>query len=156
MRSKLLRFGRSKIHGWGLFALEHIEPDEMVIEYVGERIRLTVADAREVRYTRQGIGSSYLFRVDDDTCIDATKKGAVARFINHSCSVSGGLHYSQRETQPSCYARILSVCGSPRIVIYSKRHIDAGEEITYDYKFPEEDEKIACLCRAANCKGTLN
>ncbi len=43
---------------------------------------------REQRYEDEGIGSSYLFRVDQDTIIDATKSGNLARFINHSCSVS--------------------------------------------------------------------
>ena len=43
---------------------------------------------REKRYAQQGIGSSYLFRVDHDTIIDATKCGNLARFINHCCTVS--------------------------------------------------------------------
>lgn len=47
-----------------------------------------VADNREKRYAQQGIGSSYLFRVDHDTIIDATKCGNLARFINHCCTVS--------------------------------------------------------------------
>ena len=47
----------------------------MVIEYVGELIRQQVADRREKAYERQGIGSSYLFRVDEDLVVDATKKG---------------------------------------------------------------------------------
>lgn len=43
---------------------------------------------REKRYEDEGIGSSYMFRVDHDTIIDATKCGNFARFINHSCNVS--------------------------------------------------------------------
>ena len=43
---------------------------------------------REKQYEDQGMGSSYLFRVDQDTIIDATKCGNLARFINHSCNVS--------------------------------------------------------------------
>jgi [histone H3]-lysine4 N-trimethyltransferase SETD1 len=43
-----------------------------------------------------------------------------------------------------------------KIVIYAKRDIEVGEEITYDYKFPLEDEKIPCLCGATACRGTLN
>lgn len=42
---------------------------------------------REKRYEEEGIGSSYMFRVDHDTIIDATKCGNFARFINHSCNV---------------------------------------------------------------------
>lgn len=59
-RKKQLRFARSPIHDWGLYALELIPPGEMVIEYVGEQIRQQVADQREKAYERQGIGSSYL------------------------------------------------------------------------------------------------
>jgi histone-lysine N-methyltransferase SETD1 len=45
-----------------------------------------------------------------------------------------------------------------KIVIYSKRDIAVGEEITYDYKFPIEPEefKIPCSCMSAKCRGTLN
>ena len=35
----------------------------MIIEYVGELVRQPVADRREKAYERQGMGSSYLFRV---------------------------------------------------------------------------------------------
>lgn len=74
-RKKHLRFARSPIHDWGLYALERIARGEMVIEYVGEIIRAQVADKREKTYERQGIGSSYLFRIDEDLVVDATKKG---------------------------------------------------------------------------------
>ena len=59
-RKKQLRFARSPIHDWGLYAMEVIPAGEMVIEYVGETIRQQVADKREKAYERQGIGSSYL------------------------------------------------------------------------------------------------
>jgi [histone H3]-lysine4 N-trimethyltransferase SETD1 len=55
--------------------MERISRGEMVIEYVGEVIRAQVADKREKAYERQGIGSSYLFRIDEDLVVDATKKG---------------------------------------------------------------------------------
>lgn len=65
----------------------------MVVEYIGQVIRHGVADERERRYESQGIGSSYLFRVDYDYVIDATKIGNFARFINHCCDVSAPLLY---------------------------------------------------------------
>ncbi|KAK7938734.1 hypothetical protein WMY93_002060 [Mugilogobius chulae] len=142
-RKKKLRFGRSRIHEWGLFAMEPIAADEMVIEYVGQNIRQMVADNREKRYAQQGIGSSYLFRVDHDTIIDATKCGNLARFINHCCT-------------PNCYAKVITIESQKKIVIYSKQPIAVNEEITYDYKFPLEENKIPCLCGTENCRGTLN
>ncbi|RKP07820.1 hypothetical protein THASP1DRAFT_16529 [Thamnocephalis sphaerospora] len=143
VRKKQLRFARSSIHAWGLFAMERIEAKEMVIEYIGEVVRQKVADHREKMYERSGIGSSYLFRIDDDTVIDATKKGNVARFINHCCA-------------PNCIARVITVDGEKKIVIYAKQDIEEGEEITYDYKFPIEVDKIPCLCGSPFCRGTLN
>ena len=83
-----MKFAKSGIHDWGLFAMEPIAADEMVIEYVGQMVRPVVADLRESQYEATGIGSSYLFRIDLDTIIDATKCGNLARFINHSCNVS--------------------------------------------------------------------
>src|SRR5271169_3899897 len=71
-RKKQLKFARSPIHDWGLFAMEDIEAHEMVIEYVGEIIRFQVAELREKQYERVGIGSSYLFRIDDENIIDGT------------------------------------------------------------------------------------
>lgn len=109
-RKKLVRFDRSAIHNWGLYADENIAAGEMIIEYVGELVRQRVADLREVRYQQQGIGSSYLFRIDEDLVVDATKKGGIARFINHSCA-------------PSCTAKIIKVEGTKRIVIYALRDI---------------------------------
>jgi SET domain-containing protein len=38
--------------------------------------------------------------------------------------------------------------GVKRIVIYANRDIEEGEEVTYDYKFPIEEDKIPCLCGA--------
>ncbi|XP_035513613.1 histone-lysine N-methyltransferase SETD1B-A-like [Morone saxatilis] len=142
-RKKRIRFSRSHIHEWGLFAMEPIAADEMVIEYVGQIIRQVIADMREQKYEEEGIGSSYLFRVDQDTIIDATKCGNLARFINHSCN-------------PNCYAKIITVESQKKIVIYSRQPISINEEITYDYKFPIEETKIPCLCGADGCRGSLN
>lgn len=73
-RKKQLKFAKSPIHDWGLYAMEAIPANDMVIEYVGDVIRAAVADKREKEYERIGIGSSYLFRIDDDHIVDATVK----------------------------------------------------------------------------------
>ncbi|KAI9126474.1 hypothetical protein K1719_002070 [Acacia pycnantha] len=142
-RKKRLRFQRSKIHDWGIVALESIETDDFVVEYIGELIRPRISDVRERQYEKMGIGSSYLFRLDDGYVVDATKRGGIARFINHSC-------------EPNCYTKVISVEGHKKIFIYAKRHIAAGEEITYNYKFPLEENKIPCNCGSKKCRGSLN
>ncbi|XP_061624654.1 histone-lysine N-methyltransferase SETD1B-A-like isoform X2 [Phyllopteryx taeniolatus] len=142
-RKKRICFSRSHIHDWGLFAMEAIATNEMVTEYVGQIIRQNIADMRERRYEQAGIGSSYLFRVDRNTIIDATKCGNLSRFINHSCN-------------PNCYAKIITVESRKKIVIYSRQPVGIHEELTYDYKFPIEDAKIPCLCGAESCRGSLN
>jgi histone-lysine N-methyltransferase SETD1 len=142
-RKKRLKFAKSAIHDWGLFALENIDLNDMVIEYVGEIVRQHVADVREKRYERMGIGSSYMFRLDNEYIIDATTRGNLARFINHSCD-------------PNCCAKVIRVDEEKKVVIYALKPIMVGEELTYDYKFPFEDEKIACHCGSVNCKKWLN
>lgn len=161
-RKKPVKFARSAIHNWGLYAMENIAMNDMIIEYVGEKVRQQVADLREHRYLKSGIGSSYLFRIDENTVVDATKKGGIARFINHSC-------------MPNCTAKIITVEKSKRIVIYALRDIaqsklpstltprpmltSSDEELTYDYKFEREigsTDRIPCLCGTAACKGFLN
>lgn len=113
-RKKPVKFERSAIHNWGLYAIENIAANDMIIEYVGEKVRQQVADMRERQYLKSGIGSSYLFRIDENTIIDATKRGGIARFINHSCT-------------PNCTAKIITVDRSKRIVIYALRDIDQGK-----------------------------
>ncbi|GMM42306.1 histone methyltransferase [Hanseniaspora uvarum] len=145
-RKKSVMFAKSSIHNWGLYTQEPILSNEMIIEYVGEVLRQSVSEKRERDYLNRGIGSSYLFRIDENTVIDATKIGGIARFINHSCD-------------PNCTAKIIKVGKSKRIVIYALRDIMDNEELTYDYKFEREineSERVKCLCGAYNCKGYLN
>jgi histone-lysine N-methyltransferase SETD1 len=142
-RQKDIAFRQSKIHDWGLFACEPVAAGEMVIEYVGEIVRHKIADMRERAYEGIGIGSTYMFKLDDDQVIDATFTGNLARFINHSC-------------EPNCAAKIVRVEGQNKIVIHSLRNVAVGEEFTYDYQLPYEDEKIMCHCGAPTCRGYLN
>uniref|UniRef100_UPI0037E73F0E histone-lysine N-methyltransferase 2B isoform X2 n=1 Tax=Semicossyphus pulcher TaxID=241346 RepID=UPI0037E73F0E len=135
---------RSEIHGRGLFCKRNIEAGEMVIEYAGTVIRSVLTDKREKYYDGKGIGC-YMFRIDDFDVVDATMQGNAARFINHSC-------------EPNCYSRVINVDGRKHIVIFALRKIYRGEELTYDYKFPIEDEnnKLHCNCGTRRCRRFLN
>lgn len=155
---------RSRIHSFGLFTLAALEANSQIIEYIGEMITIDRANNREVVAERKVLAanplaeaalevSSYFFRIDDHWVVDATRFGNASRFINHSCS-------------PNCYARTLdtsspSIVGgcAKRILLYALRLIKAGEEILYDYKFPEEVDarkRIPCHCGAPNCRKFLN
>ncbi|KAM3259736.1 hypothetical protein ACQJBY_051173 [Aegilops geniculata] len=140
---------KSGIHGLGLYTSEFIPRGSMVIEYVGEIVGQRVADKREIEYhsgKRQQYKSvCYFFKIDKEHIIDATRKGGIARFINHSC-------------MPNCVAKIISVKNEKKVVFFSERHIDPGEEITYDYHFNQEDEgeRIPCFCRSFSCRRYLN
>ncbi|OON13486.1 SET domain protein [Opisthorchis viverrini] len=136
--------GRSRIQGLGLFAARNLEPQTMVIEYIGELIRLELANKREKDYEAHNRGI-YMFRLNDDTVIDATVCGGLARYINHSC-------------QPNCFAEFINFGDHSHIVIITNRLIEKGEELCYDYNFDLEDggSKIPCLCRSTNCRKWMN
>lgn len=144
-----LEVRKSRIHNWGLFATVPFDRDDVIVEYIGEKVRSIVADKREADYEAQGLGSCYLFRMDKEDIIDATVVGGMARFMNHCC-------------EPNAYARVIS-CAAPgedkaakHIVIIAARDIAEGEEVTYDYKFPIEDKKLSCFCGAPKCSGSMN
>ena len=46
--------------------------------------------------------------------------------------------------------------GVKHIMIFARRPLEKGEEITYDYKLPIEEIKIICHCGARNCRGYMN
>lgn len=140
---------KSGIHALGLYTAEFISKGEMVVEYVGEIVGLRVADKREANYHSRGKmqyeGACYFFRIDKESIIDATRKGGIARFVNHSCS-------------PNCVAKVISVRTQKKVVFFAVRDINAGEEITYDYHFNHEDDgkKIPCFCNSRTCRRYLN
>lgn len=136
--------GRSEIHGRGVYYVgaNQIESGEVLLAYSGELIRSSVTDRREKYYDRVGM-DCFMFRLDNDYVIDATMKGSVARFINHSC-------------EPNCHSKVIQGRQGKKIVIISSRKISWGEELTYNYKFPIEHEKIACNCGRKRCKKYLN
>lgn len=101
----------------------------MVIEYAGEMVRQTVADRREAASYNQLVGAgTYVFSLDDDFLVDATKAGNMAHLLNHSCS-------------PNCYSKHVHVWNEslgekvPHVVICAKLSIQVGEELTYDYRY---------------------
>ncbi|XP_061962098.1 histone-lysine N-methyltransferase ATX2-like isoform X1 [Populus nigra] len=141
---KRLAFGKSGIHGFGIFAKHPHRAGDMVIEYTGELVRPPIADRREHFIYNSLVGAgTYMFRIDDKRVIDATRAGSIAHLINHSC-------------EPNCYSRVISVNGDEHIIIFAKRDIKRWEELTYDYRFFSIEEKLACYCGFSRCRGVVN
>ena len=105
---------------------------DIFVRYTGELLRPRVSDLREMRYRAQGLQSTYFFRLDASFVIDATRKGNVARYVNHSCG-------------PNCEPRLVVADGKHHIVLVSKTSINKGEELCYDYKLPLDGTEQPCL-----------
>jgi SET domain-containing protein len=87
-RRKGRRFAvrHSSIHGKGVFALRKIRRGERLIEYTGDRISHKEADRRYEAEHEADDPHTFLFTVNDEIIIDATRGGNSSRWINHSCS----------------------------------------------------------------------
>ncbi|GAB2235555.1 hypothetical protein Droror1_Dr00025983 [Drosera rotundifolia] len=141
---KRLAFGKSRIHGMGIFAKWPHRAGDMVIEYTGELVRPSVADRREHLIYNSLVGAgTYMFRVADERVIDATRAGSIAHLINHSC-------------EPNCYSRVITINGDEHIIIFAKRDVKQWEELTYDYRFFSIDERLPCYCGFPRCRGVVN
>ena len=61
---------------------------------------------------------------------------------------------------PRCEQHVqgLPVHVQVRLVFIARTDIKAGQELTFDYRWKEEEgsQKVTCRCGAPNCRGTLN
>lgn len=58
--------------------------------------------------------------------------------------------------QPNCFSKVVDILGHKHIIIFALRRILQGEELTYDYKFQIEEDKIPCTCGSRKCRKFLN
>jgi SET domain-containing protein len=147
-----------------------IPAGSFVCEYTGEILLDTDAEA-----TGLARDDSYLFNLDGEQkgkvnkrkrtgaavnsasarteanpelCVDASRTGSVARFLNHCC-------------EPNLFVQSVFVEYSRhvhRIAIFAARDILPYEELTYDYGYvvgSVKDKTLKCLCGAATCRGFL-
>jgi uncharacterized protein len=125
---------RSKLHGWGVFAMQPITKNTRIIDYAGELIDHKESLKRETMYLERGC--IWCFTVNRRWVRDANIGGNLARFINHAC-------------KPNCYSHIVG----KTIWIRASRNIEPGEELTYNY-YTDGEKLIPCRCRPG-CKTRL-
>ena len=125
----------SKIHRWGVYAAENIPVRRKVMEYTGERI-----SRKETRRRSEEQGRMiYLFTLDNYWTLDGAVGGSGAQYINHCCDPN-----------------IRTVIHKGHILYMTNRAIRKGEELTVDYHFAKDIERIPCKCGSARCRGTIN
>ncbi len=125
----------SKIHRWGVYALEDIPVRRKVIEYTGERINRKETKRRSDEQDHM----IYLFTLDNYWTLDGAVGGSGAEYINHCCDPN-----------------IVTEIRQGHILYMSRKPIRKGEELTVDYHFGKDIEEVKCRCGAAACRGTIN
>lgn len=134
---------KTELKGFGLRALADLPSNCFIMEYIGEVIPQTEFISRTREYDAEGFKHYYFMTLKNEEIIDATKRGCLARFMNHSCN-------------PNCVTQKWVIGKKMRIGIFTSRPIKAGEELTFDYKF-ERYGAVAqkCYCGESNCKGFI-
>ena len=135
--------------GFGLFACRNFRAGALIGEYVGEVMRArNYAQLRRERKEKHW----YFMALDKEEVVDASRRGGLTRFLNHSC-------------EPNAECQSWTVDGEKRIAIVAQRPIAQDEEVTFDYSWKGDQDKYEkrassktstkCFCGAKKCRGFL-
>lgn len=129
--------------GYGLRAESDLHANDFIFEYIGEVINEAHFRRRMIQYDEEGIKHFYFMSLSKGEFVDATKKGNLGRFCNHSCS-------------PNCYVDKWVVGDKLRMGIFAERNIQAGEELVFNYNVDRYGaDPQPCYCGEANCTGYI-
>jgi hypothetical protein len=129
--------------GFGLRADSELNPHDFIFEYVGEVINENQFRRRMIQYDEEGIKHFYFMSLSKGEFVDATRKGNLGRFCNHSC-------------KPNCYVDKWIVGDKLRMGIFAGRRIKAGEELVFNYNVDRYGaDPQPCYCGEPNCTGYI-
>jgi hypothetical protein len=117
--------------GYGLFAVQGFEENELIIEYKGAQVPLESIEEMEKRGRAR-----YLMQVTKSFFIDAAIKGNNARYINHSC-------------KPNAMAQLRYVHQQPCVGLFAINSMEPGTEIVFDYG---NKYRLNGACKCDHCK----
>ncbi|KAH9920885.1 SET domain-containing protein [Epithele typhae] len=134
---------KTEMKGFGLRAAEDIPKDAFIYEYVGDVVSQPSFLKRMRKYAEEGIRHFYFMMLQKDEFIDATKRGGIGRFANHSCN-------------PNCYVAKWTVGDYVRMGIFANRTIRKHEELTFNYNVDRYGHDAQpCYCGEPNCVGFI-
>jgi histone-lysine N-methyltransferase SETD2 len=134
---------RTEKKGYGLRVNTDLQPNDFIFEYIGEVINEPTFRRRTIQYDEEGIKHFYFMSLTKSEFVDATKKGNLGRFCNHSCN-------------PNCYVDKWVVGEKLRMGIFAERHIKAGEELVFNYNVDRYGaDPQPCYCGEPNCTGFI-
>ena len=129
--------------GYGLRANTNLKPNDFIFEYIGDVIGEQAFRRRMQQYDQEGIKHFYFMSLTKGEFVDATKKGNLGRFCNHSCN-------------PNCYVDKWVVGDKLRMGIFAERKIQAGEELVFNYNVDRYGaDPQPCYCGEPNCTGYI-
>ncbi|KAI0873060.1 hypothetical protein GGS24DRAFT_491002 [Hypoxylon argillaceum] len=129
--------------GFGLRANTDLPAHEFIFEYIGEVINEPTFRRRAIQYDKEGIQHFYFMSLTKNEFVDATKKGNLGRFCNHSCN-------------PNCYVDKWVVGNKLRMGIFAGRRIQLGEELVFNYNVDRYGaDPQPCYCGEPNCIGFI-
>lgn len=129
--------------GFGLRSDSDLQVNDFVFEYIGEVINEPTFRRRMLQYDEEGIKHFYFMSLNKSEFVDATKKGNLGRFCNHSCN-------------PNCYVDKWVVGDKLRMGIFASRKICAGEELVFNYNVDRYGaDPQPCYCGEPNCVGFI-
>ncbi|EGZ12263.1 hypothetical protein PHYSODRAFT_517664, partial [Phytophthora sojae] len=126
--------------GISLMAGDAIGPKQCIGEYTGE-----VITKQQYKHRLQRARSNchiYGMLLNNQDVIDATRKGSIIRFANHSCSANAVIERWEVDGE--------EYCG-----LYALEAIAKDNEISFDYRAETFMGRVStrCYCKASNCRG---